>query len=141
MPTRIILRKTDGFSWTICLGHHAAEGVAEDVARLDLERFEKCEGVLCHSSHGFRYRATGAPDARTIEENQFALDRKLIRYGRVPIIQRSREVLKQQQWEPVGFSETAIRIPLIRDVDELRRRCDVARGLRCGHDVESPRNR
>src|SRR5262249_42413604 len=117
---------------------HTAKRITENVALLYVERRKKCHRVLGHSGYRVRHRATGTADPRVVEENHFALACELVGYGRVPIVQRSRKMLEQQQRPCAGFSETAVRIALAFAVNELRRCGDVARALLRRHDVRFP---
>ncbi len=73
-------------------------------------------------------RRGGAPYAGVVEENDLASRRERIGDRRIPIVQRSDEMLKKQQGMAGPAAEAAVSISFVLTLQELRWGGDVAGG-------------
>jgi hypothetical protein len=85
--------------WRAVLRHllrdHAAERESEDVAGGYLECVQKGEGMTRHPGNRVGHLTRRPSHARAVEQNDFSPGGKRIGDRRVPIVERSREVLKE----------------------------------------------
>jgi hypothetical protein len=79
------------------LRHHAAQGKSKDVEGCEAKAVEKCQRVSRHSGDRVGHLAGGLAKPGAFKQDHLTVARKRIRDGRIPIIQRAREVLQAQQ--------------------------------------------
>jgi hypothetical protein len=108
------------------LSDYAAERESENITRLDLECFEEGEDMFSHSSHCCRYFAGGASHTRILEENDIVVRSQRIRHVRIPIVERTSEVLQEEQRVFRLLTETPVRVLFFWGLEKLCRRCDNA---------------
>src|SRR6516165_5519320 len=108
------------------LRHHAAQRKSKDVADLETKPIEECPRVSGHSADRLRHRAGGSAKASAFKENNLATSRKRIRNGRIPIIERTREVLQTQKWQTLPLAKAAVRVSFLTTLNELGRSIEVA---------------
>src|SRR5215470_4672301 len=82
--------------------------------------------MVCHAGDRFGHAAGGSTHASVREEDDFAPGRKRIDDGRIPIIQRTGEMLKEKQRTAQAATQAAIGIPYLGYLEELRRCVDAA---------------
>src|SRR5262245_21989794 len=108
------------------LCNHPAERKTKHVTRRQAQAVQKRKNVLRHTGHGLRNVTAGSSHACVIEENDFAAIRERIGDGRIPIVQRPREVLQKQQGKARAYAKTTVSIPFVLRIEELRWRRSVA---------------
>src|SRR5439155_7154081 len=90
------------------LGDHAAERETEDVAPVEVEAVEKGHDVRRHSGHRLRHLSARTPDARVVEENDLPSRGERITHRRIPVVERSGEVLQAEQRQSRAVAEATV---------------------------------
>jgi hypothetical protein len=111
------------------LRHHAAQGKSKDVADLKAKAIEECQRVIRHSADRLRHCAGGSAKPGAFKQNHLTVTRERIRDGRIPIIERAREVLQAQQRQTPTRAKAAIRVSFLAALAEHGRSVEVAGGL------------
>ena len=108
---------------------HPAERVPEDIAPADSECLEKGHGVPRHCRDRRRYLPAGAADAGVVEQDDLSSSRERIGHRWIPVVERSGEVLQEEQWQPRAVAESPVRVRMVIHLEKLRRRARITRGL------------
>jgi hypothetical protein len=82
-----------------------------------------------HSGDRVRDVAGGTPDAGVVEQDDLPSGGERIGHGGIPVVERSGEVLQEQQREPRSFAETPVRVGMAIHLEELGRSGRIAGGL------------
>jgi len=79
------------------LRDHAAEREAENVDGREAKPVQKGQGMLCHASDRIRHLARRSSETCAFEQYDLAVARKRVSDRGIPVIERTGEVLKEQQ--------------------------------------------
>ncbi len=100
VPTRIIRRKIEGRSFAICCAIMPPREKPRTSHSARLSPSRKANDVRGHSGYRLRHLAARAPDSRIVEEDDLPSGRERIAHGRIPVVERPREVLQAEQRQP-----------------------------------------
>ena len=75
-----------------------------------------------HRRNSGRYCASRSANAGAVEQNHFTLGRERIDDGRIPVVECPHEMLQAEQRAAGGLTEAAVRVCVVADDEELRRR-------------------
>jgi hypothetical protein len=78
-----------------------------------------------HSSDRLRHRAGGSAKPGAFKQNHLTVTRKRTRDGRIPIIERAREVLQAQKWQTLTRAKAAVRVSFLAASAEYGRSVEV----------------
>src|SRR5580658_4119886 len=81
------------------LRNHPSERKSEDIADTQPQRIQEGQGMRRHASYRLRHRAAGSTDAGVLEQDYFSFRRQWVGDRRIPIVERSGEVLQTQKWK------------------------------------------
>src|SRR6202023_3780493 len=90
------------------LGDHAAQGVAQQVDRAQLERLQKRERVAGHGLDAVGGGAAGAADAPEVDQDDAPLGGDAVDHGGVPVVKDRGEVVQEHHRDTCGRAHLAV---------------------------------
>ena len=108
------------------LRHHTAQGKSKDVTEFKTKAIEECQRVSRHSADRLRHRAGGSAKPGAFKQNHLAVTCQRIRDGRIPVVERPREVLQAQKWQTPTRAKAAVRVSFLAGLAEQGRSVEVA---------------
>ena len=93
----------------------------KDVADFNTEAIEECQRVSRHSADRLRDRAGGSAKPGAFKQKHLTVTRQRIRDGRIPIIERAREVLQAQKRQTPTRAKAAVRVSVLAALAEQGR--------------------
>ena len=90
------------------LGDDAAQGVAEQVDRVQAEGVQEGDGVGGHRLEGVGGGPAGAADAAQVDQDDAPLGREAVDHGGVPVVQHRGDVVQEYQRNALGRADLAV---------------------------------